>query len=394
MPPRPQRGQQRGGVHQRAARGVHQVGGRLHQGQLGRADQPHAARAELVVHGHHVRGGEQVLLAHRLDLDLLRTIGIQVLAPGHHVHAERPADLRHPPAQVPQADDAQPLALQPGADRLLPAAARPERRPAGPSGHLQPLVFFGNVPEQAQDEPPGQLGRGGAEAAGAAHGDPARGRRRHVDGRVGHARGDQQPQPRQPGQPVRVERRPLPHGHDDVVRLQRADQRLGPRDVLGEDIDLGQLPHRGPVRAGQRNLLIIIEDRDPHAPTLPRLPPCGSRCPGPARSASNPIFPERTLARAPRSRSYALRDTPRKVLRPGPGLATFVIMAARVRYEPAQQTGVPSSRTGAGGQGTSANRSAGTPRRRPPANSGRKRPPQSRNRNRNRRPSRLQARSP
>jgi len=85
---------------------------------------------------------------------------------------------------------------------------------------------------------------------------------------VSSAGGDQQPQPRELAQPLGVERRPLAHRHDDVERLQRVDQRLGPPDVRGEDVDLGPFPDRGPVRTGQRNLLIIVEDRDPHAPTL------------------------------------------------------------------------------------------------------------------------------
>jgi hypothetical protein len=220
------------------------------------------------MHRDHVGGGEQLLLADRLDVRLARMLGIQVLAPRHHMHAERPADIRHPPALVAQADHAQPLAVQADADRLLPAAAHAERRPAGPPGRLHPPVFLGNVPEQGQDEPPGQFGRRGPDPARAAHGDSAQGRRIQVDGRVGHAGGDQQPQPREPAQPLGVERGPLPHRHDDIERLQRVDQRLGPRDVRGENVDLGPFPDRGPVRTGQRNLLIIIEDRDPHAPTL------------------------------------------------------------------------------------------------------------------------------
>jgi hypothetical protein len=220
------------------------------------------------VHGDHVGRREQFLLADRLGPYVLGVRRVQVLAPRHHVHAERPADLRHPLALVAQADDAQPLAVQAGADRLLPGAAHAERRPAGPAGHLHPPIFRRDMPEQGQDEPPGQLGRRRADPARAADRDPAGGRRLQVDGRVGHAGGDQQPQPREAAQPFGVERRPLPHGHDDVVRLQRVDQRLRPPDVLSEDVDLGQFPYRGPVRTGQRNLLIIVEDRDPHAPTL------------------------------------------------------------------------------------------------------------------------------
>ena len=197
---------------------------------------------------------------------LLGHVRIQVLAPGHHLHAESPADIRHPPALVAQADHAEPLAVQAGADGPLPAAADAERRAAGPPGQFQPLVLLGDVPEQRQDQAPGQLGRGRADATGAAHRDPARGGRLQVDRRVAHARGDQQPQPRQLAEPLGVEVGTLPHRHYHVVRLQGTDQRLRPLDMLGEHVDLAQGAHRRPVRAGEGNLLIIIEDRDPHGP--------------------------------------------------------------------------------------------------------------------------------
>jgi hypothetical protein len=96
------------------------------------------------------------------------------------------------------------------------------------------------------------------------HRDPVRRRRLQVDRGVHHARGDQQPQRRQLTKSRRVEEGPFPHRHDDVVRLEHADQRLGPLDVLGEHVDVGQRAHRGPVRTGQGNPLIVIQDRDPH----------------------------------------------------------------------------------------------------------------------------------
>src|ERR1700733_14830768 len=52
-------------------------------------------------------------------------------------------------------------------------------------------------------------------------------------------------------------------------------------------------------------------------------------------------------------------------------LATFVTMATRVRNQPARQPGAPAARTGAGGRGTSASYSGGTPRKR----STKKKPP-------------------
>ena len=70
---------------------------------------------------------------------------------------------------------------------------------------------------------------------------------------------------------VRVEGRAFPHRHDHVVRFQGADQRLRPSDVLGEHVDLAERTHRRPVRAGQGNLLIVIEDRDPHEADTTRV---------------------------------------------------------------------------------------------------------------------------
>src|SRR5580693_3174427 len=66
--------------------------------------------------------------------------------------------------------------------------------------------------------------------------------------------------------------------------------------------------------------------------------------------------------------------------------ATFVIVATRVRNQPARQPGAPTARTGAGGRGTSASYSPGPAKRK-------KRPPQSRNPRRPRNQPRKPARS-
>src|SRR5580692_8278083 len=56
--------------------------------------------------------------------------------------------------------------------------------------------------------------------------------------------------------------------------------------------------------------------------------------------------------------------------------ATFVIMATRVRNQPARQPGAPAARTGAGGRGTSASYSPGSAKRKnkPPQSQPRRRP--------------------
>ena len=79
-------------------------------------------------------------LTHRLGVRLLGQTRIQVLAPGRQLHAERPPDLRHPPALAAEPDDAEPLAVQPGPDGLLPAAAD-----ALSARALSRLTFAGSV---------------------------------------------------------------------------------------------------------------------------------------------------------------------------------------------------------------------------------------------------------
>ena len=132
---------------------------------------------------------EQLVLGDRLDAGLRGRLGVEVLAPRDHLHLERLRDLGDPLAEPPEADEAE--------------------RAAGSSGPIvccQPPVahvpvLLGDVPRERDDQPPGQLdASGAASAAGAAHGDAARGGV-HVDRGVRHAGRDQQLEVGQRGEP-------------------------------------------------------------------------------------------------------------------------------------------------------------------------------------------------
>ena len=117
--------QQRRLIDDRPARGVDDIGGRLHQAELLGADQPARALREHDVDGDEVGLPEQVLLAHVVDADLLALLGREVLAPGDDLHAERLADLGGAGAELAEAEDAERHALEVGPDRGLPGHARP-----------------------------------------------------------------------------------------------------------------------------------------------------------------------------------------------------------------------------------------------------------------------------
>jgi hypothetical protein len=89
---------------------------------------------------------------------------------------------------------------------------------------------------------------------------------RSIDG-VHHAGGDQQPQPRQLAQPL------ASNGVRSRIATMTsygssARTSASVRPMCSVNTSISARPHRGPVRAGQGNLLIVIQDRDPHGPTL------------------------------------------------------------------------------------------------------------------------------
>jgi hypothetical protein len=109
-----------------------------------------------------------------------------------------------------------------------------------PAAVAHPPVLRGHVPDEGEDQRPGQLRGGRAAAAGAAHRDAGRGRGRYVDRRVAHPGGDEQPQVRQQPEPLGGERRPLAHRDDHVERPQLGRQVRGVGDVPVKRHDVGR----------------------------------------------------------------------------------------------------------------------------------------------------------
>jgi hypothetical protein len=84
-----------GGIDDRAAGGVDEERGPLHQAQLLGADQTDAALAEFVVDADHVGFAEQLLLGDRAGAGLGGRRRVEVLAPGDRLHPERLCHRHH-----------------------------------------------------------------------------------------------------------------------------------------------------------------------------------------------------------------------------------------------------------------------------------------------------------
>ena len=244
-----QRFQQRAFVDDRPARGVDEVGGRLHAREIGRADQAARALAEHHMDGDDVGGGEQFLLGGVADADFLAFLGRQVRAPGDHVHAERLRQLRHLGAELAEAEHAERPALDLHADEFLQGFAGMHAR-----------VLAADIAGQFQDQAHGQ-GRGGIAAPlGAAQHHAMVLGGLHVDRGVAHARGDQEFQVRQRRKHRARKRRALAHRADDLEILQRAGGGLGGRKGLVEDGDVDPVGDLGPVRDLRATFEIVVEN--------------------------------------------------------------------------------------------------------------------------------------
>lgn len=139
--------------------------------------------------GDEVGGAEQVLLGGgEFDTDLVGALPGEVLAPATHPHAEGEPDLRHPAADLPEAQQAEPAAVQVGSHRLLPGAALPQR-----------VALLDDAAGQAQQQGPGQFDGWRRRGGRTAHGDAVRLGGGVVDDAVAHAGGDDQFQPGQSG---------------------------------------------------------------------------------------------------------------------------------------------------------------------------------------------------
>ena len=109
------RGDERRLLDDRTTRGVDQIGARLHQAEILRADQAAGALRQLQMDGEKIRAAEQIVAADILHADLLASLRREVLAPGDHVHPQRLADLamRQPSLPSPSSASVMPSRSSP-----------------------------------------------------------------------------------------------------------------------------------------------------------------------------------------------------------------------------------------------------------------------------------------
>lgn len=221
--------------------------------------------------GQHVGAAEQLVFAHVGGTGLRGGLGGQVGAPRDDVHAEGRPDPRHPAADPAQPEHTQYRAAQLATDRRLPAAgAHRERFVDDPAGG-------------GQDQRPGQLDGRLDVAACRADVDAAFFGRRDVDGRVERPGGCDHLQSRQTLDDAARQGRSLPHHAHHVERRQPFDDGVGVGDVIGEDGDLRTRGHLRPVGRGERDVLVVVEDRDFH---------CAVQCSPKALPAAGSLTPK------------------------------------------------------------------------------------------------------
>ena len=112
--------------------------------------------------GDEIGAAEQLVLVDAGSAGLAGLVLGEVLAPADQLHAERTADRGGTRAQPAEPDDAERLAEEIDADRLLPPRAR-----------FEPGVLVADLSRQFEHQPERQLGGRMAGGFGAADGDVA-----------------------------------------------------------------------------------------------------------------------------------------------------------------------------------------------------------------------------
>jgi uncharacterized protein YjbJ (UPF0337 family) len=217
-----------------------------------RADQTAGPLAEHQVDGQDIGATEQFVFGDVGRAGFLGGFRCQVRTPRDDVHAERHTDACHSRADSAQTQYAQNGATQLQADRRLPAAG----------AHRKTLIDDPSA--RREDQRPGQLDRRLHITAGRADVNTVVLGSRHVDRRIERPRGGDHLQPWQPLDHAPRQRRALAHHAYHVKRRQALDQVALIGDVIVEDRDLCARGHVGPVGHAQRDVLIVVEDRDPH----------------------------------------------------------------------------------------------------------------------------------
>ena len=259
-----QRRGQCGLVHDAAACGVYQVGGRLHPRQRGGVDQVAGLSGERAVDGHKVGLGQQFVE---------RSVGIGAVVDGKGVvrqdaHAEALRDARHAAADHPEADDAdgESLELEGGVAQqrersaALPVAAR----------HVGGVAV--RLGGQVQDQREGVLRHGVAGVAGhVAHRDAGATGGLQVDVVVAGGAHRHQAQVVQRREYGRGDQRLVDHDHLGAGAVLD-DLRLR---AVGQAVVLAQRLETGEVDVSVQADVGIIREQDAHGSRSSRI--SGSR---------------------------------------------------------------------------------------------------------------------
>ena len=199
---------------------------------------------------HDVGASEELVLRDRLGRGLGRARGAEVRAPCDHVHPEGVRDRHHRRADPPEADEAERLLVQLGAERVLP--------PAG----ADPRVLGRDRAHQRKDQRPGELDGVTRAPPRPAHDDATASGGVEVDRGVAHAGRHQQAQVGQPFEARGVETRALAHRDDDLGAGERRDQGVVAVERLVERLHVAAAPQVLPRARRERDPLVVVEDHD------------------------------------------------------------------------------------------------------------------------------------
>ena len=204
------------------------------------------------MHGDDVRGTEKLFLRRQRHAVFGRFLAGEILAPGDHLHPERKTDTCDTGTDPPEPHDAQRLALQTDAKRLLPLTV------------AHRLGFGHDVARARQDQAPRQLDRRVGIVAGVDDFDASRTSGADVDRCVSRTGRRDQFQGRQASDDFRRQRRAFPHHADDIERRKPRNERVDVGNMIVEEREFGRRGQRRPVGAPGGDVLIVVEYRDLH----------------------------------------------------------------------------------------------------------------------------------
>ena len=288
----------------RAARGVDQEGGRLHRGRARSAPtMPRVRSAE-----------DRWSVTKSARREQLVAWPTSVAPPlGGALRRSGSGSTRRPPCRTPGRPRATraPRRPRPTTPSVLPSRSTP-RSVCHAAGAHRARPRPGSLAQQREDQAPGRARRSAARRPPVPQtATPRSAAGGEVDRGVAHAGGDQQLQVAAgASSSSRRERRALAHRDHDVEGLQRPDELLPVGDVAVEDRELAPRRQAPPVGEAARDLLVVVQDRDPHHAVPPAR--CRSAPDAPAGRSPPPHPGPLASARSRKSsRSWPQNSSPR-----------------------------------------------------------------------------------